>query len=233
MDFIERKVVKLSEDLYSIEEGFVRWFLLIGEEKAAVIDTGVIGNGARELAKSLTDKELILINTHGDGDHTAGNGDFERFYIAKEDFINLNMAARFSKAEPEFVTDGQIIDIGDRPLEIITLPGHTKGSIAIYDRRTKSLFAGDTIQDGIVYMFGEHRNPGEYKDALYKLMQRVNDFDVIYASHGKCDLHAEQIELMAKDWEDVASGVYTFEEMELHGQNVKCYKAQNCGFYLR
>jgi glyoxylase-like metal-dependent hydrolase (beta-lactamase superfamily II) len=48
----------------------------------------------------------------------------------------------------ELVEDGDVIDLGDRALEVIHLPGHTPGSAALFDRSRGVLFSGDVIYDG-------------------------------------------------------------------------------------
>ena len=60
-------------------------FVLEGDEKALVIDTGIgIGN-IREKIEELTDKPLIVAMSHGHGDHTGGSGWFEEFYMSPKD----------------------------------------------------------------------------------------------------------------------------------------------------
>jgi glyoxylase-like metal-dependent hydrolase (beta-lactamase superfamily II) len=43
-----------------------------------------------------------------------------------------------------FVADGDVIDLGDRRLEVLHLPGHTPGSIALWEPEARLLFSGDT-----------------------------------------------------------------------------------------
>ena len=48
-------------------------------------------------------------------------------------------------AEPtSYVVDGDVIDLGDRRLEVLHVPGHTPGSIALWEAATGLLFSGDT-----------------------------------------------------------------------------------------
>ena len=70
------KAEKIDSTTYSIEDGFVRCFLIIGEQKALLVDSGVSGESALSIAKALTDKPVELICTHADRDHIAGNGEF-------------------------------------------------------------------------------------------------------------------------------------------------------------
>jgi glyoxylase-like metal-dependent hydrolase (beta-lactamase superfamily II) len=44
--------------------------------------------------------------------------------------------------------EGEIIDLGDRNFEVLHLPGHTPGSIGLYERASETLFSGDAIYDG-------------------------------------------------------------------------------------
>lgn len=63
--------------------------LLVGNEKAMLIDTGYGFGDLRGVVKQITDKPLIVANTHGHVDHTAGNCQFEeKVYISEAD-VNL------------------------------------------------------------------------------------------------------------------------------------------------
>ncbi len=62
-------------------------------------------------------------------------------------------AARYNvrPAEPTWlVEDGEIIDLGDRQFVVLHLPGHTPGSIALWDAETGVLFPGDVVYDGVL-----------------------------------------------------------------------------------
>ena len=59
--------------------------------------------------------------------------------------------------------EGDIIDLGERKLEVIHVPGHTPGSITLLDREERCLIGGDPVQiDGEIYMFGLHRDMEAY-----------------------------------------------------------------------
>ena len=52
-------------------------------------------------------------------------------------------------AEPTHIlNEGDVLDLGNRALEVLHLPGHSPGCIALYDRRSQELFSGDVIYDG-------------------------------------------------------------------------------------
>jgi glyoxylase-like metal-dependent hydrolase (beta-lactamase superfamily II) len=48
----------------------------------------------------------------------------------------------------QILQEGDVLDLGDRAFEILHLPGHSPGSIALYDARAQELFSGDVIYDG-------------------------------------------------------------------------------------
>lgn len=232
MEF-ERKVNKINDHLYSVEEGVVRWFVVTGEEKAAVIDTGYAGSGALSLARTLTDKELILINTHGDVDHVSGNGDFDACCISESDYNDFNLKEKFPDTKPEFLSDGMKIELGNRTLEIITAEGHTKGSIAVLDRQGRSLFAGDTVSDDKIFLFGLGRVPEAFGDSLKKIISRKSDFDSIFAAHGTCELPVDFAEKNLSDWNKILNKEIKPEDTVVWGETVKSCKGDSCIFLIK
>lgn len=104
----------------------------------------------------------MLLNTHGDGDHTSGTAGFSEIYIHALDYLKCEIGTRFPKTALAEIKDGDVIDLGDRSLKIIHIPGHTSGSVAILDVKKRVLFAGDSVQKGHIYMFGSKREPDKF-----------------------------------------------------------------------
>jgi glyoxylase-like metal-dependent hydrolase (beta-lactamase superfamily II) len=46
------------------------------------------------------------------------------------------------------VSEGDVVDLGDRAFEVLHLPGHTHGSIGLWEQRSSTLFSGDVVYDG-------------------------------------------------------------------------------------
>ncbi len=163
------------------DEGGVKFFLLIGTERAILIDSGMQTHNARELAGEHTSLPISLINTHADGDHLGSVGEFESFYMHPAECANFYRSGRTGKVDP--VWDGDVIDLGGRPLRIIHTPGHTPGSVAILDMNARRIFTGDPIQDGRIFMFGPMRDLNAYVHSVDRLISLSGEFDVIYPSH--------------------------------------------------
>lgn len=226
------EIIRIDSNTWRIEDGFVRFFLLEGEEKAALIDSGVNCPDAIDIAKRLTNKPLILINTHGDGDHTSGTSGFANIYIHPLDYVGCDVINRYPNTSMVPLNDGDYIDLGKRPLKILHIPGHTRGSVAILDIAKRVLFAGDSVQKGHIYMFGMKRCPEQFEESLDKLITIKNEFDYIYASHDSFMLSNDYVEKVKMAWKQVQGGEVPFEIIDLYGNLVKSYTTPVCGFYM-
>ena len=224
-------IIKISEDTYRIEDGGVRFFLLVGEKKALMIDSGMNTPDAKEIAATITDKPIELMNTHADRDHVAGNDEFVKFYMSPAEADNL--AAKGGELVKRIVpvSEGDVIDLGGRPLEIIDNPGHTPGSIAILDINNRVLIGGDAIQDGNIFMFGPQRNINDYVRSLKHILTFKHRFDTIYPSHGNFPVEPGIIEHLIEGAESIIRGEATGEEMELFGNPIRLYKFPYAGFF--
>ena len=85
---MEYQVIQIDGHTWRIEEERVRFFLLEGEERALLIDSGMQVKNAREIAEGLTKLPVSLLITHGDRDHVGSNGEFTVFYMHPEEASN-------------------------------------------------------------------------------------------------------------------------------------------------
>lgn len=86
-------VTKLAENVYLLNEfDGTNCYLVVGSEKALLIDCGTGFCDIRGAAEKLTDLPIILAATHGHGDHIGGAGQFEEIYIHRADCEMLNKA---------------------------------------------------------------------------------------------------------------------------------------------
>jgi glyoxylase-like metal-dependent hydrolase (beta-lactamase superfamily II) len=87
--------------------------------------------------------------------------------------------------------EGQVIDLGGTQLEVVLISGHTPGSIALFDRKGRRLFVGDTVSDAQIYMFGDGRDVRALIESLRKLETMASLVDTIHSAHGSPVLGAE------------------------------------------
>ena len=222
------EIIQMNENTWRIEDGMVRMFLLIGTNEALLVDSGMNTPNAKELAESITDLPVKLINTHADRDHIAGNRGFASFYMSPKEEGLYRKNGGTGEIVP--VQQGDMLDLGDRPLEIIDLPGHTPGSIAILDVKNRVLIGGDSIQDGRIFMFGEHRNLTDYITSLEKLSAYEERFDEVYASHSTVSVAPDIIPKLIAGAKQILEGEADGEEIDMFGNSVMLYQFEFAGF---
>jgi glyoxylase-like metal-dependent hydrolase (beta-lactamase superfamily II) len=88
----------------------------------------------------------------------------------------------FNAAEPtQILQEGDVIDLGDRALEVLHLPGHSTGSIALYDKKSQSLFSGDVIYDGEILDELHCSDVPSYIHS-YERLEKL-PIDIVYPGH--------------------------------------------------
>ena len=95
------KVKQLSDRIYAMDDSGATGYLVLGNEKALVIDTMNASDDLGAVVRGITDLPVMVVNTHGHGDHICGNIFFEEAYIHPDD---LALAIEFSNY-PEFVEE--------------------------------------------------------------------------------------------------------------------------------
>lgn len=174
--------------------------LIVGEEKALVIDTGYgIGDYLGYL-RGLTDKPLVVVNTHGHIDHASGNSQFGSAWLNPQDWaladwhtsIEMRRQSDGSAGYADLLVDGpweklpleegQAFDLGGRAVTAHRCAGHTRGSMSFLDSKTKILFTGDNITRRVLLLGPIHSTSlPEFYQTL--LETEKLDFDRIAAAH--------------------------------------------------
>ena len=216
------EIIRMNENSWRVEDNGVRFFLLTGTEKALLIDSGMNVKNAREIAEGLTDLPVSLLNTHADRDHIGCNEQFESFYMHPAEEPIYRRSGKAGDIIP--VKEGDIIDLGNRELRIIDLPGHTPGSIAILDLEHRVLISGDPLQEhGKIFMFGDHRDMKKYISSLERLEKRKNEFDEIWPSHADIPISPKIIDKLRIGAQDVLDGKVQGRKTEVHGMSIVVY----------
>ena len=224
-------VVQIDRNTWRIEEKDVRFFLLEGEKGALLIDTGKVTDNAKEIAESLTSKPVKLLNTHADLDHIRSNYEFEQFYMHPAEACNYYKRNKGNGTLIP-VEDKQIIDLGGRPLEVVTLSGHTPGSIGLLDLNNRALFCGDVVAENYnIFLFGWHREIHAYLESLKKLEGMLDRFDIIYPSHGTPEVEPAFVHKLRSGIEKVISGEIEYTMAERYNTEVRLYDIGVAGVY--
>lgn len=224
------QIIQIDSNTWRIEDDMVRFFLLEGSESALLIDTGMNTPDAKQIARSLTAKPLHLLNTHADPDHISGNAAFSEFMMHPAEADNL-LDHGGSAAGLKAVSGGDTLDLGGRPLAIIDLPGHTPGSIAVLDLHARTLYSGDPIQDGNIYMFGARRDMALYIESLTALWDdHRGKFDLVYPSHGSFPVSPAIIPQLIAGAQAIADGRISGDPIDLWGRPIRRCDVGCAGF---
>lgn len=222
------EVIKVNDSTWRFEDDSVRFFLFVGTKKAALVDSGMNVPDAKRLAEELTDLPLILINTHADPDHISGNDAFSEVYMSAKEDGNYRENGGTGDFRP--VHEGDVIDLGDRPLRIIDIPGHTPGSIAIIDEKNRILVSGDSVEDGNIFLFGPRRNMDRYIESMKHLLEFTDMFDEIYAMHGSFPVKNDLIEKVIEGAQLIKAGKVEGSHVNIFGKEAVLYKFPYAGF---
>lgn len=213
-------IVKIDESTYIISE-YLHWeethcYLLIGSERALLIDTGLGICNIHEQMRKLTDKPVTAVATHIHWDHIGGHRHFQDFYTHKAELTWLqggfplpvqavkNMVAdrcelpenfdiseyEIFQGEPSRVLeDGDTIDLGGRMIRILHTPGHSPGHICFWEAERGYLFSGDLVYKGTLFANYPSTDPQSYLISLEKIA--VLPAKRIFPGHHSLDIHPE------------------------------------------
>lgn len=155
-----------------------------GEEssnEAILIDPGAEGERIIDTIRRERLKVVCIVNTHGHPDHTGAN-EFIRGKTHAPLFIHSADKSAITGKNIKLLEDGDIIETGFLPFQVLHTPGHTPGSICLYGGN--ALFTGDTLFAGGT---GRTDLPGGDAGALRDSLDKIyllKKNPTIYPGHG-------------------------------------------------
>ena len=215
--FKSEKVTKNVRRIHGFSDE--QMYLIEGCDKAALIDTGCGIGDLKEYVSSLTDKEVIVILTHGHTDHAMGSGQFDTVYMSHLDDAVLEEHRQreyrdaYLRIMPGFdaleetdyqepaasenmadLTDGQTFDLGGITLRIIAFPGHTPGMMTVLIEEERLLLTGDACNPFTFLFMHEALSLQEYEENLAEYKEKTAGlFDRVLFSHGAVEEPAADI----------------------------------------
>ena len=216
---------QVDESTYIISE-YRHWeethcYLLIGSDRALLIDTGLGICNICEQVRKLTDKPVTAVATHIHWDHIGGHKYFPDFYAHKAELDWLdggfplpaqavkNMVAARCELPEDFdineydifqgepsrvLDDGDTIDLGGRTIQALHTPGHSPGHLCFWEAERSNLFSGDLVYKGILFVNYPSTDPQSYLDSLEKIA--VLPAKRIFPGHHSLDIGPEIVTRM-------------------------------------
>ncbi len=218
-------------------------YLVLGTERAALIDTGMgIGN-IRAEAERLTDLPVIVVNTHAHFDHVGDDHRFAEVWVFDDDSEVVRIERGYTRAEcakymgPESYLDLpagfdptayeiqpsqvtrrlrhlQSVELGGRTLTVHHTPGHSPGSICLLDSRDALLFTGDTYYPATLYAHLEGSNFEAYLESMKYLVTLLDRVSHLCPAHNEAYAPKEMLAHVLNAFERITAGQAAFEVQE-------------------
>jgi glyoxylase-like metal-dependent hydrolase (beta-lactamase superfamily II) len=236
-------VYKIHDWLYALyEDGQydeALMYLVIGDERAAVIDGGTGIGRLDKLVEELTDKPCFLLLTHTHNDHVGSCENFNEIAVY-DDVMSKESAAKglgrdkmgemlepgaVIKPYPDgfdpenfyappykvtwWLKDGEIIDLGGRQLVVIYTPGHSSNHICLLDRKAGYLYTGDIFYTGGVTSYLPGGNHDAFIDSCRKLVELMPEYDWLMPAHNEPLVEKEQMQQMYTAAKGIKDGSIT------------------------
>jgi glyoxylase-like metal-dependent hydrolase (beta-lactamase superfamily II) len=218
IDQIDKETYIISEYRHWEE---THCYLLNGSEYSLLIDTGLgICNIYNEVI-NLIDKQIAAVATHIHWDHIGGHKYFPDFY-AHEDELNwlsgefpltmeqikemvvdrcdlpesydVNNYEFFQGTPTKVLKDNDVIDMGDRCIQVLHTPGHSPGHMCFWEKERGYLFTGDLVYKDTLFAYFPSTDPKAYLNSL----ERISTLPVkcVFPAHHRLDIQPEILKRM-------------------------------------
>ena len=218
MLFERANIIQLRPNVYLIDDaGDSTCYLITGSEKALLVDTANGYEDLHAIVRTLTELPVIVVNTHGHGDHVFGNLYFDEAWLHPADNALYDMFFGYAREDLEKrglkpcpvkpLQIGQIFDLGGVQLEVVDLKGHTAGSVGLLDKAGRILYTGDGLNTHI-WMQLDHSLPiATLLETFLALKEKHGaDFDYVAHGHTKVLRDKEILDWMIRGCEEILAG---------------------------
>ncbi len=179
-------------------------YLIVGAQRALLFDTGPGVRDISPVVRALTSLPVEVLPSHLHFDHT-GNlyrlddvalPDLPALHAQVHDGVfslglyqSLGFMEGFERKPfrvAHWLEIGSEIDLGERRLQLLNVPGHTPESVVLVDRGSNRVYAGDFIYPSDIYAFLPGASLADYAASARRLDAMVDDQTKFHGAHG-CD----------------------------------------------
>ena len=251
MDLNRFTCEKLSDHIYRIVDALeVACYLVVGEEKACLLDTCPGAGNIREFVESITDRPLTVVVSHAHMDHCGGAGLFSKVFLKEEekpilavhksqsfraeffsDHLGISLVPEDFAPVPEDVftdiPDNTILDLGGVSVELLPFPGHTPGMLCPLIPEDRAIVIGDACDDNVLLFDRYSSTVSEYRENLQKMIDRQADYDLILGNHGCFGFSLELLENVLECCDLILAGKDAHLSVHMLGEDL--YSAHALG----
>jgi len=209
-------------------------YLIVGEKKALLFDTGMGISDIKKVVAELTTLPVMVLNSHTHDDHVGGNWEFDSVYAVDTAFTRNNALGSWDDAQEEvtpdqicgplpagfdakkystrpwkirgLLHDGDRFDLGGRIIELMATPGHTPDAITLIDRANGLLFTGDTFYPARIWLFRPETDPVEYSASIRRLATLAPQIKIVLGSHNIPVASPERLIQLVAAFDQVRAG---------------------------
>lgn len=176
-------------------------YLIIGTTRALMFDSGSGTRDIGKVVKSLTRLPVTVMVSHLHFDHFGGIGAFD--HVAMIDLPQTRADVSDGRLRPsryeylgfwdgrsapstrvtEWLAPGAVIDLGGRSLTVLSTPGHTPSSAALFDAANHRLFIGDYVYPTTLYAFLPGASLSAYRRTAQRLLATLPDDTILWTAH--------------------------------------------------
>jgi glyoxylase-like metal-dependent hydrolase (beta-lactamase superfamily II) len=224
-------------------------YLLNGKNSSLIIDTGLGISNIYDEIKKLTNKPVIAIATHIHWDHIGGHKYFPDFCAHEEEIswlsgefplsieiirdmvmdrcdapegYDVNSYEFFQGKPTRVLKGGEVIDIGDRKIEVIHTPGHSPGHMCFFEGEKGYLFTGDLVYKDTLFAYYPSTDPKAYLNSLEILSSLESKR--VFPAHHTLDIKPEIVIRMRDALRNLekegklhhGSGIFDYGDWALH-----------------
>ena len=233
------RVERAAPGVYLIEEPLhverVKSYLIVGSDRALLLDTGMGVADMPTLVAALSDRPLVVVNSHAHWDHVGGTAAFARqaeIWIHEAEAASLaagiaNPRLRGFLAPPKLLGPlppgfdpetavfppvrvdrllhgGERFELGGRTLEVLHLPGHSPGLVALLDRANGLLFSTDVAYAGALYAQFADSDLTAYQTTMEQLANLAPSLRTVFPAHNESPIDPAILPRMRDALNDVA-----------------------------
>lgn len=193
-------------------------YLILGDNKAIMLDTGsgenepLNGFKIKPIINQLTQLPTTLIQSHFHFDHNQNISEFNtvgfpdlpflRQSVSSNDVYNFTAEDLFIGNYPsevqvnEWLPVNTDIDLGNKIIQLVNIPGHTTESVAIIDKTNKMAFLGDYLYNGTLFLF-DNNDLITYKETVDYLISILDDEYRLFGAHGNPEINYGKLETLS------------------------------------
>lgn len=235
---------KVTNKITRIRTAFeVCAYYVQGEKSGALLDTGLGCGDLKSFIDHIATTDYTVILSHGHCDHAGGSGQFEEVYLSPLDYElekqHCDQAFRIKEIQhaptplpdnwqPDQVlpqrtgkyselTEEKIFDLGGLTIELLLVPGHTRGMMVFLLPEEKVAIFGDACGENTLICFPESTRIDEHYAALKRLKQWEGRYTRILRNHGTFESKLNLLNNNISTCQSILNGVDDRLPVHIHG----------------